>query len=62
MSEKEQKVIIGVAEFNALTNYLMERPYKEVSPILDELRQAASIIEVPTESPEESAVEPASDE
>ena len=57
----EQKVILGVAEFNALTNYLMERPYKEVQGILDELRQSASIVEVPSESQEEQE-EPASDE
>jgi len=59
MSEKEQKVIIGVAEFNSLTNYLMEKPYKEVNQILNELRQSAEIVEIPTESAQE---EPASDE
>jgi len=55
----EQKVIMGVAEFNTLTNYLMERPYREVNQILEELRQSATVVEVPEQS---EAEEPASDE
>lgn len=56
----EQKVIVGVAEFNALTTYLMDQPYKEVHQILEELRQSASVVEVPEQS--EAQEETASDE
>jgi len=56
----EQKVIMGVAEFNTLTNYLMERPYREVNQILEELRQSATVVEVPEQS--EAQEDPASDE
>ena len=42
-----EKVILGVDEFNNLTNYLYGRPYREVNQLLEELRQSASIVEVP---------------
>ena len=50
------KVIVGVEEFNSLTNYLMGRPYKEVHQMLEELRQSAQIVEVP--EAEEPPAEP----
>jgi len=42
-----EKVLVGVDEFNNLTNYLYGRPYREVNQLLEELRQSASIVEVP---------------
>jgi hypothetical protein len=42
-----QKVIVGVEEFNSVTNYLMSKPYKEVEALLNELRQSAQIVELP---------------
>ena len=51
MSEKEQGVLIAVDVFNAITEYLSQRPYKEVSRIIDEIRQSAKVIELPEETP-----------
>ena len=51
MSEKEQGVLIAVDVFNAITEYLSNRPYKEVSRIIDEIRQSAKVIELPDETP-----------
>lgn len=51
MSEKEQGVLIAVDVFNAITEYLSQRPYKEVSRIIDEIRQSAKVIELPDETP-----------
>lgn len=43
------KVLLGVDEFNTLTNYLMGRPYREVNQMLEELRHSASVVQVPDE-------------
>ena len=51
MSEKEQGVLVAVDVFNAITEYLSQRPYKEVSRIIDEIRQSAKVIELPDETP-----------
>ena len=55
MSEAEQGVLVPVDVFNAITEYLSQRPYKEVSRIIDEIRQSAKVIEVPQEKEEEPA-------
>ena len=47
MSEKEQGVLVPVDVFNAVTDYLSHRPYKEVSRIIEEIRQGAKVIELP---------------
>ena len=53
MSEAEQGVLVPVDVFNAITEYLSQRPYKEVSRLIDEIRQSAKVIEVPQEKKEE---------
>ena len=53
MTEQEQGVLVPVDVFNAITEYLSQRPYKEVSRIIDEIRQAAKVIEIPQEKEEE---------
>ena len=53
MSEAEQGVLLPVDVFNSVTDYLSHRPYKEVSRMIDEIRQSAKVIEVPTENEEE---------
>ena len=57
MSEENQGVLVPVDVFNAITEYLSQRPYKEVSRIIDEIRQAAKVIEVPEQKEEESVDE-----
>ena len=54
MSEAEQGVLVPVDVFNAITEYLSHRPYKEVSRLIDEIRQSAKVIEVPQEKEEET--------
>ena len=53
MSEQEQGVLVPVDVFNSITEYLSQRPYKEVSRIIDEIRQAAKVIEIPEHKEEE---------
>ncbi len=57
MSEENQGVLVPVDVFNAITEYLSQRPYKEVSRIIDEIRQAAKVIEVPEQKEEERVEE-----
>ena len=54
MSEAEQAVMVPVDVFNAVTEYLSQRPYKEVSRLIDEIRQGAKVIEVPEEREEKT--------
>ena len=49
MSEAEQGVLLPVEVFNGITDYLSQRPYKEVSRMIDEIRQSAKVIEIPQE-------------
>ena len=51
-----QKVLVPVDLFNALTNYLTSRPYNEVHQLIRELRQVVQIVETP-EAAEEVEVE-----
>ena len=57
MSEAEQGVLVPVDVFNAITEYLSNRPYKEVSRLIDEIRQGAKVIELPQEQEEEEAAD-----
>ena len=53
MSEAERVVTLPVDVFNGVTDYLSQRPYKEVSRMIDEIRQSAKVVEVPQEEEEE---------
>ena len=53
MGEAEQGVLLPVEVFNGITDYLSQRPYKEVSRMIDEIRQSAKVIEIPQEEEEE---------
>ena len=53
MSEAEQGALVPVDVFNAITEYLSSRPYKEVFRLIEELRAGTKIIEVPAETTEE---------
>ena len=52
MSEAERVVTLPVDVFNGVTDYLSQRPYKEVSRMIDEIRQSAKVVEVPQEEEE----------
>ena len=52
MSEAEQVVTVPVDVFNSVTDYLSQRPYKEVTRLIDEIRQSAKVVQVPQEEEE----------
>ena len=52
MSEQEQSVLVPVDVFNSVTEYLSNRPYREVSGLINEIRQGAKVVEVPEEKEE----------
>ena len=54
VSEKEQGVLVSVDVFNAITEYLSNRPYREVNQIIDEIRSTTKMIEIPQEEEEQS--------
>ena len=50
--EQEQSVLLPVDVFNAVTDYLSNRPYREVAGLINEIRQGAKVVEVPEETEE----------
>ena len=57
MSEAEKKVAMVPEEvFNAVVEYLLSKPYREVSPLVDAIKVNVQIANVPKE-PEEPEVE-----
>jgi len=49
MSEKEQGALVSVDVFNAVTEYLSSRPYREVHQLIQEIRSSTKLIEIPQE-------------
>ena len=49
MSEKEQGALVSVDVFNAVTEYLSSRPYREVHQLINEIRSNTQLIEMPQE-------------
>ena len=49
MSDQEQSVVMPVDVFNSVTEYLSNRPYREVSGLINEIRQSAKVVELPPE-------------
>ena len=54
MSEVEKGVIVSVDVFNSVTEYLSNRPYREVNQLIDEMRSTTRLIDRPEESGEEN--------
>ena len=54
MSEVEKGVIVSVDVFNSVTEYLSNRPYREVNQLIDEIRSTTRLIDLPEESGEEN--------
>jgi hypothetical protein len=52
MSEKTQGALVPTDVFNAITEYLTQRPYREVHQLIQELRSTTKLIEVPEEKEE----------
>ena len=47
MNQNEKLVALPRQLFDAVFQYLTERPYREVSPIVDELKNSVQMVEVP---------------
>ena len=47
----EKGVLIPVDLFNKTFEFLQDQPYRVVGPLIDELRQAVQVVEIPDESP-----------
>ena len=54
MSEVEKGVIVSVDVFNSVTEYLSNRPYREVNHLIDEIRSTTRLIDLPEEAEEEN--------
>ena len=52
MSESNQNIILPVSAFNAVTDYLSNRPYREVNGLIDEIRSTAKLVDLPQETEE----------
>ena len=53
MSDQEQGALVSVDVFNAITEYLASRPYREVHQLISEIRGSTKLIELPPEVTEE---------
>ena len=53
MSDQEQGALVSVDVFNAITEYLTSRPYREVHQLISEIRGSTKLIELPPEVTEE---------
>ena len=47
MSQSEKLVALPSQLFDTVFQYLSERPYREVSNLIDELKNTAQMVEVP---------------
>ena len=47
MSDKTQGALVPTEVFNAITEYLTSRPYREVHQLIQELRGTTKLIEIP---------------
>ena len=53
MSEVSQNVVIPVSVFNAVTDYLSTRPYREVNGLIEEIRNTTKLVDLPEETTDE---------
>lgn len=52
VSEENQSVVLPVSVFNAVTEYLSNRPYREVNRLIDEIRSTTKLVDLPEETEE----------
>ena len=48
-----KSVLLPPELFDKVYSYLMEKPYREVSGLVDELKQSVQVVDVPEEREEE---------
>ena len=54
MSDSRQEALMPVELFNAVTEYISSRPYREVHQLIDAIRQGVRVVDVPEEKTEET--------
>ena len=54
MSEVSESVVLPVSVFNSVTEYLSNRPYREVNRLIDEIRSTTKLVDLPEETEETS--------
>ena len=52
MSDSRQEALMPVELFNAVTEYISSRPYREVHQLIDAIRQGVRVVDVPEEAEE----------
>jgi hypothetical protein len=52
MSEVSESVVLPVSVFNAVTEYLSNRPYREVNRLIEEIRSTTKLVDLPEETEE----------
>ena len=52
MSEVSESVVLPVSVFNAVTEYLSNRPYSEVNRLIEEIRSTTKLVDLPEETEE----------
>jgi hypothetical protein len=57
-----KSVIVPAGLFDKVYQYLLEKPYREVSPLVDELKNSVQVADIPEEALVEPQVEESSDD
>ena len=57
-----KSVIVPAGLFDKVYQYLLEKPYREVSPLVDELKNSVQVADIPEEVLTEPQVEESSDD
>ena len=57
-----KSVIVPAGLFDKVYQYLLEKPYREVSPLVDELKNSVQVADIPEEALTEPQVEESSDD
>jgi hypothetical protein len=52
VSEVSESVVLPVSVFNAVTEYLSNRPYREVNRLIEEIRSTTKLVDLPEETEE----------
>ena len=52
VSEVSESVVLPVSVFNSVTEYLSNRPYREVNRLIEEIRSTTKLVDLPEETEE----------
>jgi hypothetical protein len=57
MSQNEKSILMPSQLFDKLYQYLLDKPYRDVSSLVDEIRNSVQIVELPKEEKEDVGTE-----